>query len=122
MQAPEPVQPPLQPPNDELPAGVAVRVTVVPLGKLVVHVTFVLAQLKPEGETVTVPVPRPEKVSVRVGSPPPPPPAPVKQTPFAAKKPVTTAPDAERPPASALVCTVAEMRVPPQALPVAAIR
>jgi hypothetical protein len=32
-----PVQPPAKPPNTEVPTGVAVRVTGVPVGKLVTH-------------------------------------------------------------------------------------
>ena len=117
-----PLQLPPKPPNTELPTGVAVTVTDVSIGKLVTHEMSVLAQLKPEGETVTIPVPVPEKPSVRVGSPPPPPLVPVKQTTLAVIKPVTIAPDADRPLASAFVCTVAEIRVPPQGPPVTVIR
>lgn len=115
-----PVQaPPDQPPNVDGATGVAVRVTVVPLGKLSVQLTPVLAQLKPEGD-VTVPVPPPRKLTVRVGSAPPPPLLVlVKQTTFAVMYPVTMAPDVDRPDPSVLVCKVAETSVAPQALPVA---
>ena len=118
--------PPLQPPNTDGATGVAVSRTVVSAGKLVTHEICVLAQLNSEGETITVPVPPPAKLSVRVGSPPPlPPPPPLeltKQTTLAVIEPVTTAPDADRPLASAFVCTVAEIRVLPQAAPVAVSR
>jgi len=100
---------------------VAVRVTLVPLGKLATHGCGpVLAQLSPEGELVTVPVPVPGKVTVRIGSPLVL--VPVKHTTFAVMYPVTIAPDADTPPASLFVCTVAEMRVPPQGPPVTVIR
>jgi hypothetical protein len=119
-QFPVPVQPPDQPPNVEGAMGVAVRVTVVPLGKLSMQLTAVLAQLKPEVELVTVPVPLPRKLTVNVGSAPPPPlPVLVKQTTFAVMEPVTTAPEEDTPDPSALVVTVAETKVPPQARPVA---
>ncbi|HXO38086.1 MAG TPA: hypothetical protein VN872_05590, partial [Candidatus Acidoferrum sp.] len=59
----------------------AVRVTVVPAGKLSTQLTAVLAQLKPEVELVTVPVPPPRKLTVKIGSPAPPPlPVLVKHT------------------------------------------
>jgi len=64
---------PAQPPNVD-PFGVAVRVTVVPLGKLAVQV---VEQPSPPGELDTVPAPVPAKFTVRVG------PVPVKQTTFA---------------------------------------
>ena len=117
---PVPVQaPPDQPPNVEGATGVAVRVMVVPLGKLSMQLTSVLAQLKPEVE-VTVPVPLPEKLTVKVGPAPPPPLlVPSKQTTFAVMLPVTTAPDDDTPDPSALVVTVAETKVAPQTKPVA---
>lgn len=76
-----PVQPLDQPPKVEGAIGVAVRVTVVPAGKLSTQLTAVLAQLKPEVELVTVPVPLPRKLTVKIGSAPPPPlPVLVKHT------------------------------------------
>jgi hypothetical protein len=69
-----PVQPPVQPPNVDGATGVAVRVTVVPDGKLSTQVIDALVQLKPEVELVTVPLPLPRKFTVRIGSPPPAPP------------------------------------------------
>jgi hypothetical protein len=65
-----PVQPPDQPPKVEGAIGVAVRVTVVPDGKLSTQLPAVLAQLKPKAEE-TVPVPLPRKLTVRIGSEPP---------------------------------------------------
>jgi hypothetical protein len=56
-----PVQAPDQPVNVELEAGVAVRVTAVPLGKLAVQVE---PQLMPEGLLVTVPDPAPASLTV----------------------------------------------------------
>jgi hypothetical protein len=93
-----PVQPPDHPVNVEGAIGVAVRVTVVPDGKLSTQLTAVLAQLKPPEELVTVPVPLPWKLTVKIGSAPPPPPlVSVKHTTLAVIKPVTTAPEEERP-------------------------
>ena len=116
----EPVQPPDQPPNVEGATGVAMRVTVVPLGKLSWQLTAVLGQLKAVGELVTVPVPLPEKLTVTIGSAPLPPlPLPVKQTTFAVMLPVTMAPDEDTPEPSLLVCIVAETRVAPHSRPVA---
>jgi hypothetical protein len=82
VQVEVPVQsPPDHPPKVEGATGVAARVTVVPLGKLSMQLTAVLAQEKPEVELVTVPVPEPEKSTVSVGSAAPPPlPVLVKQT------------------------------------------
>jgi hypothetical protein len=106
-----------------VPTGVAVRVTGVPVGKLATHEISVLAQLRPAGVLVTIPVPAPAKLTAMVGSPPPPPPVvPVKQTTLALIYPVTIAPDADKPLVSAFVCTVAEIRVPPQGPPVTVIR
>jgi len=68
------VQPPDQPPNVEGATGVAVRVTVVPDGKLSTQLSDPLSQLKPEVELVTVPVPLPRKFTVKIGSAPPAPP------------------------------------------------
>jgi len=112
-------QPPDQPANEE-PTGVAVRVTVVPLGKLALQLPAELAQLSPTGELATVPEPAPAKSTVRIG--PPPPPVPVKQTTFAVIVPVTIAPDEDNPPTLLFVVTVAETREPPQAKPVAVNR
>jgi hypothetical protein len=69
-----------------VPVGVAVKVTVVPLGNAALQV---LAQLRPEGELIMVPEPLPAKFAVRTG---PPEPELVKQTTFAVMKPVTMAP------------------------------
>ena len=110
------MHPPLHPPNGELPTGVAVRVTGVPLAKLALHVPWVLAQLIPRGELVTVPEPLPAKLTVRIGDPEP---VLVKQTTFAVMDPVTMAPDEDSPPALLFVVTVAETREPPHANPVA---
>lgn len=114
------VHPPDQPPNDDEPTGVAVRVTVVPLGKLALQLPAVLAQLSPTGELTTVPVPLPAKSTVRTG--PPPPPVPVKQTTFAGIVPVTIAPDEDSPPTLLFVVAVAETRELPQTKPVAVRR
>jgi len=111
------LQPEDQLPNVELPVGVAVSVTEVPLAKLALHAD---GQLMPAGELLTVPVPAPAKVTVSIGEPPGP--EPVKQTTFACIVPVTMAPDEDRLPALLFVFTVAEIRVPPQELPVAVIR
>ena len=57
-----PVQPPpLQPVNVEPAAGVAVRVTAVPLGNVAEHV---VPQEMPAGELVTVPLPAPALLTV----------------------------------------------------------
>jgi hypothetical protein len=61
---------PDHPPN--VPKGVAVRVTSVPVGKLALHKVAVLAQLSPRGELLTVPNPVPRKVTEIVGPEPPP--------------------------------------------------
>src|SRR5439155_6091994 len=64
VQVPVPEQPPpLQPVKVEPAAGVAVRVTAVPLAKLTEQVA---PQLIPTGELVTVPLPVPAGVTVRV--------------------------------------------------------
>ena len=65
-----------------------------------------------------LPVPGPKKFTVRSG----PEPVEVKQTTFAVMDPVTIAPDEDILPALLFVVTVAEIRVPPQAKPVTAIR
>jgi hypothetical protein len=62
VQAPVPAQAPDQPAKVEPVAGVAVRVTVVPLVKLVEHVA---PQLIPRGELVMVPLPVPVLVIER---------------------------------------------------------
>jgi len=117
-----PVQPPPdQPPKVEGAIAVAVRVTVVPAGKLSTQLIAVLAQLKVG--LVTVPVPLPRKLTVKIGAaPPPPPPVSVKQTTLAVMEPVTTAPEEDTPDPSAFVVTVAETRVfGPQTTPVTVI-
>lgn len=117
-----PVQPPDQPPNVEGATGVAVRVTVVPTGKLSTQLIAVVAQLKVG--LVTVPVPLPRKLTVRIGAAPPPPPplVSVKQTTLAVMEPVTTAPEEDTPDPSAFVVSVAEIRVfGPQTTPVTVI-
>ncbi len=63
VQVPLPLQAPLQPVKVEPEAGVAVRVTVVPLGK---DAEQVGPQLIPAGLLVTVPLPLPALVTVRV--------------------------------------------------------
>ena len=63
LQAPVPLQAPLQPANSEPEAGVAVKLTTVSLGKLAEQVA---PQEIPAGELVTVPVPVPVSVTVRV--------------------------------------------------------
>lgn len=99
-----------------MPFGTAVKVTSVPVGKLPVQEPpGVAAQPKPAGELEIVPVPVPAKFMVIVG------PVPVKQVTVASILPETTAPDDDTPEPSALVCTVAVMREPPQAVPVAVI-
>ena len=54
LQAPVPLQAPLQPANVEPESGAAVKLTTVPLAKLAEHV---VPQEIPEGVLVTVPVP-----------------------------------------------------------------
>jgi hypothetical protein len=63
LQAPAPLQAPLQPANVELESGLAVKLTTVPLAKLAEHV---VPQEIPAGELATVPVPVPLFVIVRV--------------------------------------------------------
>ena len=64
VQGPVPVQPPpLQPVKVEPAAGVAVKVTAVPLGNAAAHVA---PQEIPAGALVTVPLPAPAVVSVSV--------------------------------------------------------
>ena len=63
LQAPVPLQAPLQPVKVEPEAGVAVRLTTVPLAKFAEQVA---PQEIPAGELVTVPVPVPLSVTVRV--------------------------------------------------------
>ncbi len=63
LQAPVPVQAPLQPPNTDPEAGVAARPTTVPEPYWVEQVA---PQLIPVGELVTVPVPVPAGVTVNV--------------------------------------------------------
>ena len=105
--APAMLSHPAQPPNVPLVAA-AVRVTVVPVGKLPVHVEPPLnEQPKPEGELETVPAPAPEESIVTVG------PVPVKQTTFAVINPVTAAPEDDTPDPSAFVVTEAETMAPP---------
>lgn len=60
-----------QPPKVEPVAGVAVKVTVVPIGKVAEQPTLEV-QLIPAGELVTVPIPRPISEIVTVGTWPPP--------------------------------------------------
>ena len=108
-------QPP-QPPN--VPLGAAVTMTGVPLVNVPMHGFAALVQLKPAGELVTVPVPVPRNVTDRVG----PELVPVKQTTLAVMYPVTIAPVEEIPPELLFVVTVAEIRAPPQATPVAVSR
>ena len=60
-----PVQAPLQPVKLELLAGVAVRVTDVPLTKLALHAPALAVQVTPTGLDVTVPVPVPVSERLR---------------------------------------------------------
>lgn len=72
-----PEQAPDQPAKLLPAAGVAVSVTLVPLGKLALHV---VPQLMPEGLERTVPVPLPDLLTLsvkKVLEPPPPPPPPL---------------------------------------------
>ena len=66
LQAPVPLQAPLQLANVEPESGVAVKLTTVPLAKLAEHV---VPQEIPEGVLVTVPVPAPLLATVRVKGP-----------------------------------------------------
>jgi hypothetical protein len=66
LQAPVPLQAPLQPANVESESGAAVKLTTVPLGKLAEHV---VPQEIPEGVLATVPVPVPLLATVRVKGP-----------------------------------------------------
>ena len=112
--APESISHPAQLPN--VPFGTAVKVTSVPVGKLPVQEPpGVAAQPRPAGELEIVPVPVPAKFIVIAG------PVPVKQVTDASMLPETTAPDDDTPEPSALVWTVAVMREPPHAVPVAVI-
>jgi hypothetical protein len=111
---------PDQPPN--VPRGVAVSTTVVPVAKVPTHTPPVLAQLIPAGWLLTVPAPVPAKSTVTVGPEPPPLVVLVKQVTFAVIKPVTIAPDECKPDPSAFVVTVAEISVPPQVSPVVVAR
>ena len=64
VHVPVPAQPPpLQPVNVEPAAGVAVRVTAVPLARVAEHV---VPHAIPVGELDTVPAPAPDFVSVSV--------------------------------------------------------
>src|SRR5438445_10861716 len=63
---PEAASQPLQPVNVDPVAGVAVRVTTVPLSKAAEQVA---PQLSPAGAEVTVPLPVPAVVTVRVSCP-----------------------------------------------------
>jgi hypothetical protein len=107
---PEVESQPVQPPN--VPLGTAVNVTMVPLANPALQL---LMQISPAGELVTVPLPRPAKFTARIGEP-------LKHVTFAVMVPVTIAPDEDKPPLLVFVFTVAEIRVPPQARPVAVIR
>ncbi len=108
---------PVQLPKTDVPLGVAVRVTGVPVGNACVTQGPGLEQLNPRGELTTDPDPFPWNVKVSAGLLLPLP-DPVKQTTFPVMYPVTTAPDDEIPPELLLVVTVAEIRVAPQASPV----
>jgi hypothetical protein len=66
LQAPVPLQAPLQPANVEPESGAAVKLTTVPFAKLAEHVA---PQEIPEGVLVTVPVPVPLLATVRVKGP-----------------------------------------------------
>ena len=109
---PDAISHPAHPTNVELPVGVAVSVTVVPVAKLVEHVA---AHPSPAGELAMVPVPVPAKSTVSVG------PVPVKQVTFAVIFPVTTAPGEDNPASVLFLVTVAEIRALPQDCPVAVI-
>jgi len=63
LQAPVPLQAPLQPANVKPESGVAVKLTTVPLAKFAEHV---VPQEIPDGELATVPVPVPLFATVRV--------------------------------------------------------
>jgi hypothetical protein len=105
-------------PKVEVPAGVAVRVTVVPLANCAEQA---FEQPNPDGTLVTVPVPAPEKLKLRIGAAPPPPPplpVPVKHTTLPVMNPVTNAPEEEIPPELLPVVIVAEIRLAPHASPV----
>jgi len=65
----------------DVPEGVAVSITVVPLVNACVMHGPGFVQLKPSGLLATVPVPVPRNVKDKAGFPPPPP-VPVKQTTF----------------------------------------
>ena len=110
------VQPLIQFVVVEVPVGVAVKVTVLGIVKFAIHA---LGQLMPTGALTTVPVPVPRILTPRAALDPPE--VPVKQTTLAFISAVIIAPVEGRLPALWLVETVAEMRVPPQARPVAVI-
>jgi hypothetical protein len=86
---------------------------VLPVGKAVLHVD---AQLSPGGTLVIVPVPPPAKTTVSAC------PVPVKQTTLTVMLPVMIAPVEEIFPVLLFVFRVAEIRLPPQELPVAVAR
>ena len=95
----------------------AVKLTVVPVGKLPVQEEPLLKeQPRPDGELDMVPEPVPAESTVMVG------PVPVKQTTVAVISPVTTAPEDDRPDPSLFVVSVAETKVPPHTKPVAVSR
>lgn len=108
---------PLQPAKVEPVLAVAVALAAEPLGRMTPQLA---EQVIPDGETITLPLPVPIKSTVRSG-PEPPVLVPVKQITFACMFEVTIAPDDERFPILWFVFTVAEIRVPPQAPPVAVI-
>ena len=81
--------PAVHPPKVEVPVGVAVNVTGVPLTKLALHGVG-LAQIRPIGELVTLPPPRPAKVTVSIG------PVVLRQATFAVIELLMIAPDEDR--------------------------
>lgn len=108
---------PTQLANCDVPIGLAVSVTTVPVMNWA-RQGVGLEQLRPMGRLVTVPEPLPKKVSVRAGDEPPPPPELPKQVTFPVMNPVTAAPEEEMPPALVFVVTVADMSEAPHDAPV----
>jgi len=116
---PDKLSHPTQLPNVDVPVGVAVNVTTVPLVKFALQA---LEQPSPAGELLTVPVPVPAKSTVSVGWAPLPPkpghPGVFMSLTVTTIVEVMSAPEELLFPVLWFVCTVAETSAPPHADPV----